>query len=306
MTDQIVGHYAQRKSLRQLLASERLPHSMLFVGNAGIGKKLVALELAQMLFCEDNNRAEIGGCGECSKCKLFESGSIADLYQIDCLDKEAANVAQIRQLLQTVNLKAFHGGARVTVLDNAEHLSVQSSNILLKTLEEPRGDSYFILIVENPAKLPDTILSRCQRWFFSPLSNDQIRDVIDRKNLLPEGVSIQDVITLLDGSLQGVSSIVDKLDRFSNFKDRVNKILAGDKLNALEFAKELSSDRESLRESLHLMRMIVRERVLNETDPKNRRSAASLQAHLLELDALIFERNINAQYLLQSRLLNDL
>ena len=129
----IVGHVAQRGMLERLVRTNRLPSTMLFAGVAGIGKKLVAQELIRTLFCLEA-APPYGGCGSCKHCRQAATGNLPDSLAVNCSDKEAFDIEQLRELMHTLGLRPFLGGVRTVILEDAEQLSIQASNLLLKSL----------------------------------------------------------------------------------------------------------------------------------------------------------------------------
>jgi len=150
----------------------RLAHGMLFCGPAQLGKRVVAERLAQRLLC--TARADNGEpCGGCRSCQLFIAGTHPDYRSISfVLNKEGTRlrteivIEQIRELSEKLILTPQYGGAQVVILDPADAINHAACNALLKTLEEPVPGRYLWLISANPARLPATIRSRCQKLEF--------------------------------------------------------------------------------------------------------------------------------------------
>jgi len=188
MFSELTGNERVKKLLRRLLSSGRIPGALLFSGETGVGKKLFALELARALNCRNLNGVE--GCGKCAVCKRIshfnfpESDEAEDWTNIIWTDhgdvglvvapKRLLRVNQMRKIESEANFRPFEGRARVFLIDDADRLNEQSSNALLKILEEPPPTSHVILITSRPAMLLPTIRSRCQVVRFSPLTADEI------------------------------------------------------------------------------------------------------------------------------------
>lgn len=161
----------QRKLAQDLLARRaRWPHAMLIVGPAGIGKAALARFLARALLCEAP-AADGGPCGACASCRYEAAGQHPDLRVVEPIEIEDdvpkavewIVVDRIRAMAHWAELTSHRGGAKVAVIDPAERMHPSAANALLKTLEEPAGDTYFLLVSHLPGRLPATIASRCQR-----------------------------------------------------------------------------------------------------------------------------------------------
>lgn len=324
MNPTIRGHHAQRAALRRLLLKDKLPQTMLFAGPSGTGKRMVAHELARTLFCQGadaNGESVYGGCGTCAGCKLFASGNTPDYYELNCLEKEVADVDSLRELLRKLNLKAFSGAHRFVIFDNAEYLSLQAANLLLKTFEEPRPGTRFILICANPSKLPQTVLSRCQVWFFDTLTTADIEIILSsrssahsstdedsdsKENSAPSAtLGATELARLADGSLENVHEIEQFAEFWIHAQEQVLRISRGEIALAARFSQELSKEeKEPLRIKIRLLRAFAREQMLKSSGPEDQGRWAVFVTNLLLADRLIFERNLSASYVLQNSFLN--
>jgi DNA polymerase III subunit delta' len=147
------------------------PHAMLLTGAAGIGKRSVAMHIAQALLCE-SPRADGFACGTCPSCRYFAAGQHPDLRVLEPLkvddDGEIKRldhipIDKVRELRDLVELTTHRGGNKVAVIVPAELMNHAAANALLKTLEEPPPDTFLLLVSHQPGRLPATILSRCRR-----------------------------------------------------------------------------------------------------------------------------------------------
>jgi len=192
MFAELTGNERVKQLLRRMLSSGRVPGALLFTGEAGVGKKLFALELAKALNCR--NQQGIEACGKCAACRRIshfnfpESDDPDVLKQIIWTDhgdvgmvvapKRLLRVEQMRLIEREANFRPFEGRARLFLIDDADRLNDQSSNALLKVLEEPPATSYLVLITSRPAMLLPTIRSRCQAMRFSPLTVNEIEQFL--------------------------------------------------------------------------------------------------------------------------------
>lgn len=187
----ISGHIRQIEIITRALKSGTLPHAYLFVGEDGIGKKLVAKKLAQALQC---GAADEKPCSACENCRKVESCNHPDVIYIEP-DGPLIKADQIRALQKRLGYKPFEGGSTISIINGADKLNISAANSLLKTLEEPPASTHLILLAENTRRVLPTIISRCQRLRFNPLSRDEIEHVLIRHGLSREEAS----------SLSGVS-----------------------------------------------------------------------------------------------------
>src|ERR1043165_1028284 len=193
MFSNLIGNDEAKDTLRRLLSNGRLPGSLLFTGEAGVGKKLFALELAKTLNCR--NRQGVEACDECSSCKRISRSTFppfgdddedkarmvwsehADVAMVRPY-KQIIRVGPIRELEREANFRPFEGAARVFIIEDADYMNEQSANALLKTLEEPPPTTHLILTTTNPTALLATIRSRCQVIRFAPVAAEHIENFL--------------------------------------------------------------------------------------------------------------------------------
>ena len=172
--EKIVGHEKIINGLRDVAKKKsRRSQSLLFSGPSGIGKKLVALAWAQAVLCKVEK-----DCEGCSSCKRVLSLKHPDLLIVSPGDSPTLKIDQIRQLQNFVALKSFEGGGKVVIIDEAHQMTAQASNALLKTLEEPPENTYFVLITSNRGAILPTIQSRCQKILFGHLSQAELKKIV--------------------------------------------------------------------------------------------------------------------------------
>jgi DNA polymerase III subunit delta' len=148
------------QQLTARVQQESFPHALLLTGQAGLGKVDLALALADYLLCESPQH---NACGSCRGCQLRAANSHPDYFVIELQEKsKVIKIDQIRELVESLTQTA-HQHRQVVVIKTADKMNVAAANALLKTLEEPQGDVVFILVSDNPGRLPATILSRCQQ-----------------------------------------------------------------------------------------------------------------------------------------------
>ena len=172
----IAGNTRVKKILKLALERDRVPNSLLFCGQEGIGKRQMAITLAKALNCLEKTG---DSCDRCSSCRAIDESRFPDVMEIETrTDKKALAIDQIRLLRQMAYLRPLAAKKRVFILVDAEEMSVDASNSLLKVLEEPPLFSHIILVTASPFLLLPTILSRCQTLAFSAISKEEIEEIL--------------------------------------------------------------------------------------------------------------------------------
>lgn len=171
--DNIIGHRENTARLRALIDRDKAPHALLFAGPLGVGKFLTARTAAAALLCSVDEKP----CGGCASCRAFLSGNHPDLTVVEP-EGQAVKIEQIRKLQREISLAPYLSGRRIVILKDADKMTLPAANSLLKTLEEPVGDTVFILLAESRQLLLDTILSRCMAMLFQPLPAEDIMAVL--------------------------------------------------------------------------------------------------------------------------------
>ena len=161
------------------LDSGRMGHALLICGPAGLGQRAVVERLAQWLLCRART-ADAPPCGTCRSCQLFAAGTHPDLNLVSLVpNKEGTKlrteivIEQVRALSERLALTPQYGGAQIAIMDPADAINRAACNALLKTLEEPQPGRYLWLLSADPARLPATIRSRCQRLEFRLPAHDE-------------------------------------------------------------------------------------------------------------------------------------
>ncbi|MHB1951167.1 MAG: DNA polymerase III subunit delta' [Acidiferrobacteraceae bacterium] len=148
----------------RLWASERLGHAMLFTGPEGVGKRLLARAVADTLLCQTPGAA--GPCGTCRSCVLTAAGTHPDRFVVAAPEEgegQGIGVDEIRRLAEFASLRPHTSARKVALILDADLLTLNAANALLKGLEEPPTDSFLLLVSDHPRRLPITVLSRCIR-----------------------------------------------------------------------------------------------------------------------------------------------
>lgn len=165
--------------LKNAYLSGNLHHSYIFYGEEGSGKFEFAIYFAKFLQCD--NKKEGVPCEKCKNCKVNKDGFIINANILNKEKNESITIGEIREMQKQEELSVYGGGMKVFIINNAQNLTREASEALLKTLEEPSKKSLIILLTEEKKFLPKTILSRCHAVFFSGGSNNI--ESIEKENL---------------------------------------------------------------------------------------------------------------------------
>jgi len=168
--DNILGNSRVKKILRLALQKNRLPNSLLFHGPEGVGKRRLAITLAEAVNCE---RRRDDACGECPTCLAISGGRFPDVQEIKP-SGQVIKVDHVREMRQAAYMRPMVGRKRVFIISEADKMNDESSNTVLKILEEPPLFSHFILVTDNPYLILPTIKSRCQTLQFRPVGREEI------------------------------------------------------------------------------------------------------------------------------------
>ena len=222
--DEVAGQEHIVKTLKNALATQKLAHAYLFAGPRGTGKTTMAKLFAKALNCDEGIGCQ---CNECKNCKAIIDGSHPDVLELDAASNNS--VDDIRELIDKVKYGTILGRYKVYIIDEVHMLSVSAFNALLKTLEEPPEHVIFILATTEPHNIIPTILSRCQRYDFTKLSDNDIRnrlkEVLEKENIDYNEEAVNIIISLADGGMRDALSILDQVLAYSGNKLEVKDIL---------------------------------------------------------------------------------
>ncbi|WP_457621766.1 DNA polymerase III subunit [Persephonella sp.] len=222
----ILGHEETKEIIRLYLDKKYSSYSLLFEGKDCIGKKLIALKTAKGFLCEKKYGF---GCDSCESCRLVRN-TISNIYEKEDLNphpgikivspenEKEIKIDQIRDIINFLKLKTKNG--KVVIIEKAEKMNRESSNALLKTLEEPPENTLIILTTSNQNALLPTIVSRCQKIKFKPLRKEDILNILKLKGIDENRAKI--LTSLSEGSMCLPMMILDNENLFKYAKDLYN------------------------------------------------------------------------------------
>ncbi len=167
LLQEIVGHKQSVKILVRAIAGGRVAHAYIFAGPEGVGKETTALSFARALLCSSPTGGD--ACGVCRECRQAGSGNHPDFYLVEPAGA-SIKIEQVREIQRRAPYRSYQGGRKVFLIRQAETMTAEAANCILKTLEEPPADTVFILVSARPQLLLPTILSRCQAVYFKGMA----------------------------------------------------------------------------------------------------------------------------------------
>ncbi|WP_306986145.1 DNA polymerase III subunit gamma/tau [Alkalicoccobacillus murimartini] len=212
----VVGQTHLTKTLQNALVQNKFSHAYLFSGPRGTGKTSAAKIFAKAINCEQAPTAE--PCNECAACRGISNGSIVDVMEIDAASNNG--VDEIRDIRDKVKFAPSEVHYKVYIIDEVHMLSTGAFNALLKTLEEPPPHAVFILATTEPHKIPLTIISRCQRFDFKPISSEamiyRMKEILEADDVHVEEEALHLIVQAADGGMRDALSLLDQAISFSD------------------------------------------------------------------------------------------
>jgi DNA polymerase-3 subunit delta' len=276
----IIGHQKLVRLLARAIRGGTLPPSLIFAGPAGVGKRTVALAVAQAFNCTQVTGAQphldVDACGVCAACTRIARGVHPDVLLIRPGDTGTIKIEEVRTVIDSAAFRPFEGRRRVVIIDEADRLVAPAQNALLKTLEEPPPSSVFLLVADRPDTLLPTVRSRCPRLQFRALGPDEVAAALVRQGR--SAAEAHAVAAAAGGSIGRAlqasgSEQVAARDVAARVLARTGPLAAGDARRRLEGSKDLlaglgragasgASDREQLSSYLRAMGSLIRDAAL--------------------------------------------
>lgn len=223
--DSVVGQQHIVSTLEHAITEGRLSHAYLFCGPRGTGKTTMARILAKALLCRNAEAARAegaSGCmpdGTCEECELIAEGNHPDVYELDAASRTGVDNVR-EEIINSVNFAPVRGKYKIYIIDEVHMLTTAAFNALLKTLEEPPAHVIFVLCTTDPQKILETILSRCQRFDFHRISNEDIEHrlsyVCEQEGFDYDDEALAIVARHAKGGMRDALSTLEQLSVFGN------------------------------------------------------------------------------------------
>ena len=250
MFQNILGNRKIKEALQETIKNDKVSHSYLFIGQSGIGKKLIAEEFAKAILClNDNNKY----CSNCKSCLEFEGKNNPDFFIIEP-DGNVIKIEQIRNMQKGIQEKPIISSKKVYIINDADKMKKEAQNALLKTLEEPPDFVTIILIGENENAFLPTIRSRCMILHFNSISDS------DMKKYLQENYDINVTSNMLDvfqGSIGKAIELKDKQEEYLIIEQAIENIEKEDLIDLVKKLEILYTSKDEILDMLDYINIIL-------------------------------------------------
>ena len=250
MFENIIGNSPIKNMLEQAITNQKVSHSYLFIGISGIGKKLLATEFAKAVLCLEQNKI----CNTCKSCVEFDSNNNPDFLYVKP-EGNSIKIEQIRELQKKIQEKPIISSKKVYIIDDADLMTKEAQNCLLKTLEEPPEFATIILIGSNKNAFLTTIKSRCIILHFKPIADSEMKQYLT-KNYQMNNIT-QNMLDTFQGSIGKAISLRDKQEQYTNLETIVNNLSRKDLIDILKLAEILYKSKAEIFEMLDYINIIL-------------------------------------------------
>lgn len=250
MFNNIVGNDIAKKTLKKAVELNKKSHSYMFIGISGIGKKIIAKEFAKMILCLDEKKY----CNKCKSCIEFDSNNNPDFIFIEP-ENGSIKIDQIRSVQKKVSEKPIISENKVCIINDADLMTVEAQNCLLKTLEEPPVYMTIILVGTNESSFLPTIKSRCTIMYFERIKDEEIKKYLEDNF---KGQRIPTNITqIADGSIGKAIYLKDKAEIYENINKIVDNLQNYDIIQILKNAEEIYKAKDEIFEILEYINVLL-------------------------------------------------
>ena len=250
MFKNIIGNDEIKKELIQSVEQNKISHGYLFIGTEGIGKRLIAKEFAKMILCTGDNKY----CDKCKSCIEFDSNNNPDFIEIEP-DGNSIKIDQIRELQRKIIEAPITSNKKVYIINNADLMTKEAQNCLLKTLEEPPEFVVLILIGSVESNFLNTIKSRSMILKFQDIPKEEIKKYLtekyDIKNINEE------ILETFEGSIGKAEYLIDKQELYESIHDIINEIPTKDLIDILKKADIIYKSQDDKFDILEYMNTII-------------------------------------------------
>lgn len=257
----LIGNDKIKGSLIDAIKNESVVHSYMFIGQDGIGKKRFAQEFAKMILCLSDVKES---CDRCDSCIKYTSGNHPDFIQLEP-DGNSIKIAQIRQMQENIYQKPIVSNKKVFIINDAEKMTEEAQNSLLKTLEEPPVYVVIILIVSNENLLLNTIKSRCLRIYFKNIPRENIISYINENGIIKE--ANENIVDMCNGSFSKLENISENLEKYLEVEKLFMNILTKKEMSIIDIfnsSEVLYKSKDDIQDILEYMIVILYNKIRSE------------------------------------------
>ena len=251
MFDEIMGNEQIKKELKKSILENKVSHSYMFVGIEGIGKQMIAKAFAQMILCTSEQEK---GCQQCKSCIEFMSHNHPDFLYLEP-DGNSIKIEQIRYLQRKIQEKPIISNEKVYVINDADKMTTEAQNCLLKTLEEPPEYGTIILIGSNENAFLNTIKSRCMKITFQPIENEDIKQYMEKTYGMTD-IS-QNMLEAFQGSIRKAILLKDKKEQYEMIESMVEKLNKTDMTELMILGEPLYQSKDEIMNILDYINIIL-------------------------------------------------
>ncbi len=251
MFDEIIGNEQIKGELRKSLKENKVSHSYMFVGIEGIGKQMTAKAFAQMILCINE---EERGCQKCKSCIEFQSHNHPDFLYIEP-DGNSIKIEQIRYLQRKIQEKPIISDRKVYIINDADKMTKEAQNCLLKTLEEPPEYSTIILIGSNENAFLNTIKSRCMIITFKPISSDLIKKYMEETYGM-QNIS-ENMLEAFQGSIGKAINLKDKKEQYEKIEKAIQEMDTKNIIDCLQLCEDIYKEKDEIMNILEYVNIIL-------------------------------------------------
>ncbi len=254
----LIGNEKVKQILQNTINQEKISHSYMFLGQVGIGKTLFAKEFAKMILCSNIDNKS---CNKCKSCIEFDANNNPDYIEIQPEDGKI-KIEQIRKMQEKVIEKPIISNKKIYVIKDADTMTKEASNCLLKTLEEPPNYITIILIGANESMFLNTIRSRCTKILFTKIKDNELKEYL-QKNYNFSDIT-QNMLKVFDGSISKALIINEKKEMYEQVEEIFTQIEKFKLIDVLNKIDALYKNKEDIYEILDYINVILYDKSKND------------------------------------------
>ena len=244
MFENIVGNDKIKELLQNSIKNKKVSHSYLFIGQEGIGKKMIAMDFAKAILCLDEKSKY---CNVCKSCIEFDSNNNPD-FKILEPDGNSIKIEQIRELQSKIIEKPIISSKKVYIINDSDKMTKEAQNCLLKTLEEPPEFATIILIGANESAYLSTIKSRCMILHFENIQDEKLKEIL--KNKFNQKLDNEMLLKFSQGSISRAINIIENKEIYEKIEEIISNIHKKDIIEIMKMSEIIYKSKEIINDIL--------------------------------------------------------